>query len=158
MKQITFKKRSSFQGMAGINPLLNINDFSMNDENKNSLLDAGEKVTFLFYVTNSGSGVALDVLIRLSIINEHSVITQIISADTVGNILPYETKHISVMLEGIPNIPRDLIKIRIEAIEKGGRNAIPSEVEIRVGEKSQPIDSGNRRMDMKEAGKPVYNP
>jgi hypothetical protein len=134
VKQITYKKQI-LENKPVNYPLLQIKNFSLNDENRNSIIDSGEKAFFSFKVKNYGSKEAEGVITKLSIINSFVGDQEYISIDTIGTILPDEEIEMSIGLTGLSDLKFSPTRFKIDAVEKNGYNASPFIVDIKIAGK-----------------------
>jgi hypothetical protein len=127
--QIVYKKESLITKTDSV-PGLEINYFKITDDNRNLIIEPGEKISFEFWLKNSGTADARDIISKLSLLNNETRDFRVLDTDTISNISAGVTKEITGILGGLGGSGYNSIKIMIEAYEMAGRGVSPVEIEI----------------------------
>ncbi|MFI3288404.1 MAG: caspase family protein [Rikenellaceae bacterium] len=111
---------------------------TIEDDNDNNLIDAGETIAFTFDVTNDGRGEAYNLRIRLA---EDKGLDRFLDGPREidgGHLMPGETKTYTLRYIVDKNIPTELAKFNFYVFEGNGFDADPAELVINTQEYEMP--------------------
>jgi hypothetical protein len=136
-KQISFKKNVP-PGIVKLLPDLQITNQTYADQNGNNIIDAEENASVRFTIENQGKGEAQEVSIKITLLNSPILGLDFQKTLSLGVLYPSEKKEITIPVIGGTNLVNSSARFRIEALEKNGFDAYPSEMEIQTRELGKP--------------------
>jgi hypothetical protein len=134
--KISFRKSVNTQTVTLI-PDLVIKDRIFTDENKNNIIDARETTCIKFTLENNGKGEALDVKVKVTLINDLNGL-DFNPVMNLGTIYPTQTKDISIPVYGGKDLKDAVAEFKVEVIEKNGLDAFPFEMKIETSSFKKP--------------------
>jgi len=136
-KQVTYKKNVN-TNVVRLLPDLQVLNQEYHDANNNNIIDADEKASITFKLENKGEGEALDVKIRVTLLNGTVQGLSFPQSQALGILYPSQTKDITIPITGNIDLIDGVAKFKIETLEKNGLDAYPFEMEIQTKKFSNP--------------------
>ncbi|HZC68549.1 MAG TPA: hypothetical protein VE201_08040, partial [Nitrospirales bacterium] len=91
---------------------------SLEDENRNQVLQTGEKVVVRVEVANAGPGVARGVAVQLS--GTPALVKEFVNPTLLGDIQPGEKKHVAITATLPASLPEQQAELLVQVTEAGG--------------------------------------
>lgn len=107
------------------------------DIDSNNVINALEKTILQFDIENIGNGIAKNVKINPSLLNEITGI-KALKEINVGDISPSEVKEVTISIETTDELVTGIAEFKIEALEERGFDAFPLHVKIETLEFQEP--------------------
>jgi len=91
---------------------------SLEDDNRNQVLEAGEKVIVRVEVANAGPGVARGVAVELS--GTPALVKEFVNPTLLGDIQPGEKKQVAITTKLSASLPEQQAELLVQVTEAGG--------------------------------------